>query len=314
MSHFTVAVIHTEDENIEDVLAPFQENNMGDCPEEYLEFNDVTEENLHDYENGTTKKIQSPQGVLESPYDDRFKNPKWDFRSDKEVLRYVYPEGYVEVEKPNKELWATFDEYMSDYCGYTKDEERGTYGYWENPEARWDWYQVGGRWKGMLRVRPGTEGGHGSASLIAGTDTEKEADPLWCDGAKIADVDWNAMKTLGDAKRAKWYDEAMQWVEDHKEGKTDDDIRNHLNWHFGLNTKEDGMFESKEEYIAKDSGFSTYSVLEDGEWKEADKMGWFGCGAVGEEKEKWNENYPDMIARWIAEKPDHIITIVDCHI
>ena len=40
MSHFTVMVIG---DNPEEQLAPYQENNMGDCPQEYLEFNDLTE-------------------------------------------------------------------------------------------------------------------------------------------------------------------------------------------------------------------------------------------------------------------------------
>ena len=40
MSHFTVMVIG---DNPEDQLAPYQENNMGTCPEEFLEFRDETE-------------------------------------------------------------------------------------------------------------------------------------------------------------------------------------------------------------------------------------------------------------------------------
>lgn len=32
MSHFTVAVITDSPDNLEKLLAPFQENNMGDCP------------------------------------------------------------------------------------------------------------------------------------------------------------------------------------------------------------------------------------------------------------------------------------------
>ena len=45
MSHFTVAVFidgkqdsEYLENRLEEMLAPFQENNMGDCPEEYLEF------------------------------------------------------------------------------------------------------------------------------------------------------------------------------------------------------------------------------------------------------------------------------------
>ena len=55
--HFTVAVFSKPDQNFEDLLAPFQENNMGDCPEEYLEFIDMTEDIASEFENGTRKKI-----------------------------------------------------------------------------------------------------------------------------------------------------------------------------------------------------------------------------------------------------------------
>ena len=54
MSHFcTAVVLDTKDENevlylLDKALAPYQENNMEDCPEEYLEFesrmDDIEEE------------------------------------------------------------------------------------------------------------------------------------------------------------------------------------------------------------------------------------------------------------------------------
>ena len=41
MSHFTVLVIG---KNPEQQLAPYQENNMRDCPSEFLAFNDIEDE------------------------------------------------------------------------------------------------------------------------------------------------------------------------------------------------------------------------------------------------------------------------------
>lgn len=45
MSHFTVAVITEKgtEKEVDKLLAPYQENNMGDCPQEYLEFNEDDE-------------------------------------------------------------------------------------------------------------------------------------------------------------------------------------------------------------------------------------------------------------------------------
>lgn len=51
MSHFTVAVISDpKGKTVEELLAPYQENNMDDCPEEYLEFVDETEEVINNFE------------------------------------------------------------------------------------------------------------------------------------------------------------------------------------------------------------------------------------------------------------------------
>lgn len=53
MSHFTVGVICKELNDYEKLLAPYQENNMGDCPKEYLEFTSTSKE-----EKSAMKMIQ----------------------------------------------------------------------------------------------------------------------------------------------------------------------------------------------------------------------------------------------------------------
>ncbi|GJM78137.1 hypothetical protein HMSSN139_06330 [Paenibacillus sp. HMSSN-139] len=79
MSHFTVAVITESLDKVEDLLAPYQENNMGDCPKEYLEFHDVEEEYRKIYENESLERIQLEDGRIVSPYDKVFRksNSKW---------------------------------------------------------------------------------------------------------------------------------------------------------------------------------------------------------------------------------------------
>ena len=44
MSHFTVLVVTETADQLEAALAPFQENNMGDCPREFLQFFSTQEE------------------------------------------------------------------------------------------------------------------------------------------------------------------------------------------------------------------------------------------------------------------------------
>ena len=51
MSHFTVGVlVDKKGKNLEELLATYQENNMGDCPKEYLEFQNCTDEVLKNFE------------------------------------------------------------------------------------------------------------------------------------------------------------------------------------------------------------------------------------------------------------------------
>jgi len=64
MSHFKLIVIG---DNAEDLVAPFQENNMGDCPRGFLEFEE-SEENLEKVDEETGK-----YGYWENPM------AKWDY-------------------------------------------------------------------------------------------------------------------------------------------------------------------------------------------------------------------------------------------
>ena len=60
--HFAIAVIThgmPTEEDLEDLLAPFQENNMGTVREEYLEFCPIDEEEVNEYkEEYETKTIE----------------------------------------------------------------------------------------------------------------------------------------------------------------------------------------------------------------------------------------------------------------
>ena len=70
MSHFTVLVkvdkerLERHESNYEtavaEMLAPYQENNMGDCPKEFMEFCDMTKEVQDDWENKTVTSVHLP--------------------------------------------------------------------------------------------------------------------------------------------------------------------------------------------------------------------------------------------------------------
>jgi len=170
MSHFTVMVIGN---NPEEQLAKYQENNCGDCPKEYLEFMDKAVEYEDEYENGSREMILI-DGEYFYPWDSKFqveiteeeykkaKENKEKYLSEESNIlsggerKYyrnrVYPKEAKEVKVPHKERFETIEEYLENQ-GYDKDDLTGKYGYWENPNAKWDWYQLGGRWTGMLKLK-----------------------------------------------------------------------------------------------------------------------------------------------------------------
>jgi len=153
MSHFTVLVIG---ENWEEQLAPYQENNMEDCPKEYLKFYDIEDEYRNQYENDSVEKVVMPDGSLKNTWslkipwdeDDCLKNPNEIF-SKANIL-----DNLERRQVAFTELYPTFEEYMNDWCGYKeRDKETKRYGYWENPNKKWDWYIMGGRWTGFFKLK-----------------------------------------------------------------------------------------------------------------------------------------------------------------
>lgn len=134
MSHFCVLVKVSQDklaqhqgdvrEAVESLLAPYQENNMGDCPKELLKFNDCTSE-----------VEEAAQTIIEAS----------------DYLGGKHPEsiGKTILEHYGNDISKVADQ----YCGYSIDKETGKYGYWENPNAKWDWWQIGGRYAGLLPIK-----------------------------------------------------------------------------------------------------------------------------------------------------------------
>lgn len=203
MSHFAVLVIG---DDIEKQLAPYQENNMGDCPKEYLVFNDTEDEYREEYENGTRKEFFCDSS---SSWGLKIPEKSWKELSDKNIIHiskeffgrvglykgigskyrvyyelkefknsrnnvyendlkfpwvelleetstdYIFVKIKPPKEIPLKEFYPeSFEKFIEDWAGYKeRDPEKDRYGYWENPNKTWDWYQIGGRYSGRLHIK-----------------------------------------------------------------------------------------------------------------------------------------------------------------
>jgi hypothetical protein len=266
MSHFTVLVIG---ENPEKQLAPFQENNMGDCPKEFLEFNDIEEE---------------------------------------------YRKQYAEEDAETKESHPTFENYIEDYCGYSKDESTGRYGYFENPNAKWDWFQLGGRWRGIFETKNGKcdqalkgeiDFAKKRALEIIDAKAEYAKAMLIIGGIPINET-WDEMrKRIGNVESARELYWAQPRCKAWKENKS--------SLEFGFNSSPDNYIVSEQEFceMEADEAGVTFALIKDGVWYEKGKMGWWGMSTDKMTQSEWNKQFHSMI----SELPDDtLLSMFDCHI
>lgn len=173
-------------------------------------------------------------------------------------------------------------------------------------DPKWDWYSIGGRWLGMLKLKEGKVGGVGRAGVFGNAPVSEGG----VDQAKYGDIDWEAMgKPSG--RELESYNGLWNWVE----GKiTDEEARDkHI---FTLYKKEYYLnrWGSREEYIRRQGLFGTYAVVtEDGLWHSPGDMGWWGSSSETDDQQRdWDNNYWDRFLKDLS--PDTLITVVDCHI
>lgn len=111
----------------------------------------------------------------------------------------------------NKYISANTDEELyqiekDDYCKYDENgNELSTY----NPNSKWDWYDIGGRWRNQLLTREDNNDTFEHNSFVEhlrGFDDIKQASKgyKWVNGAKIKDIDFNKMEELSKEPFCTW--------------------------------------------------------------------------------------------------------------
>lgn len=283
MSHFSIAVISEKPEDVERLLAPYQENNMGDCPEEYLAFTDAEADGYSEYQNSSKEMIRTPDGRILFPWDEDFRvnDLPGIYGSD----THKVPDGFERINVSFKERYATFDDFMQGWHGYSRrDSQTGKYGYWENPNAKWDYWLIGGRWSGSICTKAGAKANQ----------------------CRISEIDLTLDKTA--------YDHAIRFWEVAVEGQPlrDDESLSDFDIPYMPQYYTD-RYNSKEEYAKQKASFSTFALITpDGKWHEKGSMGWFGTSSTTK----------DSLAEYMAHfenalkqaNPDFYLTVVDAHI
>lgn len=251
MSHYIVAVFTEPDgASVDELLAPFDENIS---VEPYIR---RTKQQIIDEARETKERVL--KRLAEHPEEIRdYDKPYLEAETDEEL----YQAG----------CWSDSD--------YDEDgNELTTY----NPDSKWDWYVVGGRWDGTLKTK---DGSRTNSALVSELDLtpDKEA-----------------------------YKDALRFWEVAVEG----DKQKEDEHYFTLYSAEYYIrkYGDKESYAKAVSAFTTYACLmPDGTWCEPGAMGWWGMsGASPEEEGDWVRDYKKNFLD--KADPDWCITLVDCHI
>lgn len=236
---------------------------------------------------------------LLAPYCESPENPEYLEFKEASVPMGEIRSMFEREKKPSE----TLKDFVSRWYGYTYNEELGVYGYPCNPNVKWDWWELGGRWSDKLKLKPGCTGNRGGHSRTNSTELSRDG---YCDQAQIKNVDFSM-----DLKA---YNKAIRFWEVVVEG---DDIRENENpAQFNTFYRREyylKQFRDKERYARSYASFTTWAlVTPNGEWYENGEMGWFGVPNATDES---RAEYESVLQRTLSEAdPNLWVSIIDCHI
>ena len=203
-----------------------------------------------------------------------------------------------------------------------------------NPNKKWDWYQIGGRWSGFLKIKAGGEGAMGERSW---TNRDEPHDPTRADIARKGDIDFDGMRFEAGREAAEKFDAAMaalaaagapsvwdRWdhVRDVMFKGDIEKARAHYNAQpcvkalqgmTGFWDTPDVFLTTRSDYIerARNQACVPYALVHKSEWVGRGAMGWWGVSTGDADQDAWNRMVNEMLD---ALPDDTLITVVDCHI
>ena len=156
MSHFTVTVLG---DDYEEMLAGYYE--QGDPEDWFMKFKSCQEEVESAWDDDEVKIQLLPDDSYYYGHDiGRLSEPKKKLLSSLGIEMLVHripdPEDgpdFPIFTVPYSYIYEDMDDFVSTWYGYDKSADHDNeYGYYHNPNAQWDWYQLGGRWSGYFKM------------------------------------------------------------------------------------------------------------------------------------------------------------------
>lgn len=310
MSHFIVVVIG---EDVEGQLAPFHEFECTGEDDRYVKDVDATKDVLGNMEKAEKdwKNYSCYDSALEYALE-------WHAGVEKHQI--VENESDVDLCGPHKYGYAIVKD------GELIKAVRRT-----NPDAKWDWYVMGGRWCGYFPLKPGFVGVSGKSGTFGNKAKEGHADQV-----TKGMVDWEGARQTARVEATTEFDQwediftkygrptSFQDLED-EHGKHGRDVvrgmyraqpaiqaagdLKFLGWRCPI----DNLGFDRETYITKrvNAALVPFAILKDGKWYEKGDMGWFGC--VDNEKDPGD--WQAEVAKLFDSLDDQtLMTAIDCHI
>jgi len=326
MSHFTVLVRipaaeleNHDEESIKNVLAdklqPYHEFECTGVKDQYVIEMDETDEHMASYEEETFDAVFNSDGVfVSSKYSSKLSHYK--NRDDELVL----PTGW-EIRNTLIKDVMSFEEYLTDWHGYRMD---GTYSdfrdgrfyRYTNPNRKWDWWTVGGRWSDHFLDNNGeyhdiiTKGEWNIEQASA--DSVVKYMPYYDLYASHEFVNtylsWDECRALNEDDMSKA--RSMYWEQPFREEFKE--LMSQIDGEESWIAREPDYFwnVSREQFIIDRvfGAIGTYAVLDDA-WYEKGEMGWFGMSH--NENDKWNEMFIEKVKSF---DDNDLLILVDCHI
>ena len=311
---------------IDELLEPYCEST--DDPE-YLEFEDHTEELKKEYD-GAVDCIKLPEGRIVTVYN-RCVWDKFVIHDDGKVYQKYF--GQLKHDKrskrakkmtalrefPYKKLYKTFEDFAEQERCFDYNEEHGGYGYEYNPNAFYDWYQIGGRWPKHFLVKSTCEEYSVGERSWSNEDTVFEAPEgyIWVCAARKKDIEWQSMYEWSKEKAIELFAELEQHFAD---GNCPKEWYAHITEE-GIFTFGDALYikgETLDEYLSR-RGISEQNKYQYSSYGYVDEDGYFDRDSTplpeSDEKTDVKDEWRKQLYQYIDDADDNDVFVgIDYHI
>ena len=293
---------------------------------DYLEFWDKTEEIVAAY-GKTVDCIRLPEGRIVRANDYRMRHQfvikngvvyeqnAGPLHHDKRTKRAKRMKPLPDY--PVSSLYQSLSAFAEEWYGVRYYEKENGYGYYYNPDAFYDWYNIGGRWPDLFLVKEDcTECSIGEYSwAYYGKDFPAPEGYKWVCAARKKDIDWQAIKNWHLKNSISNFEKLERFF---LTGECDEGIR-------GTVTDEGIMYrdrllyskgETIEEYLKRHNlicsaryPIHSYGFLTEDGWHTKDDI-LLGRNVDDENTTPWEERLDNFID---SLSDDTVLIGVDCH-